>query len=221
MSQQELNPKTTHYEFLGPPGAFLISIGVPITAYALYFGCSEATGCPSFSGVAIIQALTSLDWWVGLWDTQAAIAYVCWYAFCVLSWAFLPGDVVTGTPLRDGGRKQYKINGTTFVHIVNGFYSSLCPAFSTFLLALGIASGIILRFGPESFTFIYYKWVGLVTAALLMSFLQATYCYISSFERGKLLALGGNSDNLVYDVNFPPSRCQRFVDNNGIVVYRT
>jgi len=116
MSEQELNPKTKHYEFLGPPGAFLISIGVPITAYSLYFGCSEATGCPPNSGAPILHALSSLDWWKGLWDTQATIAYFAWYAFCVLSWAVLPGDVVTGTQLRNGGRKLYKINGTTLLH---------------------------------------------------------------------------------------------------------
>jgi delta14-sterol reductase len=75
-------------------------------------------------------------------------------------------------------------------------------AFSTFLLALGVTSGFILRFGPESFTFIYSKWVGFVSAALVMSFLQAIYCYVTSFKHGKLLALGGNSGNFIYDVRF-------------------
>lgn len=43
----ELNPRTTKYEFLGPLGAFAISVGVPIVMYALYYGCSEETGgCP-------------------------------------------------------------------------------------------------------------------------------------------------------------------------------
>jgi hypothetical protein len=137
MSQQELNPKTKHYEFLGPPGAFLISIGVPITAYSLYFGCSEATGYLSISGTSIFHALTSLGWWKGLWDTQATIAYFAWYAFCVLAWVILPGDVVTGTQLRNGGRKLYKINGTTlnsFVLTSLDFLSSIfdfppCPRY--------------------------------------------------------------------------------------------
>jgi Delta14-sterol reductase len=84
--------------------------------------------------------------------------------------------------------------------LVSDFFSNSFVAFSTFLFALGITSGIILRFGPESFTFVYHKWVGLVTAALVMSFVQATYCYISSFKQGKLLALGGNSGDLIYDV---------------------
>ena len=33
-----------------------------------------------------------------------------------------------------------------------------------------------------------------------MSFLQAILCHALSFQEGKLLALGGNSGNLVYDV---------------------
>jgi delta14-sterol reductase len=76
-------------------------------------------------------------------------------------------------------------------------------AFSTFLLALGVTTGIILRNGPEAFTFIYNKWVGLVTAALAMSVVQAIYVYAASFRSGKLLALGGNSGNFIYDVCIP------------------
>jgi len=64
---------------------------------------------------------------------------------------------------------------------------------------LGIVSGVVLRFGPESFTFIYNKWVGLVTASLVMAIFQATYCYAFSFREGSLLALGGNSGNIIYD----------------------
>ncbi|KAJ3494108.1 hypothetical protein NLJ89_g10880 [Agrocybe chaxingu] len=188
----DLNPRTTHYEFLGPPGAFLISIGVPIASYGLYFGCSEsAGGCPpplSFSALSdsVIRSVSNLDWWKDLWDTDASLLYLGWYAFCVVAWAILPGDAVDGTTLRTGGKLSYKIN-----------------AFSTFLLALGITSGWILRNGPESFTFIYHKWVGLLTASLVMSVVQAVYVYVASFKPGKLLALGGNSGNFIYDELLP------------------
>lgn len=78
---------------------------------------------------------------------------------------------------------------------------SLFLAFSTFLLALGVTAGVILRFGPESFTFLYDKWIGFVTASLVMSVVQSVYCYAASFYGGKLLALGGNSGNFIYDVS--------------------
>jgi hypothetical protein len=76
----------------------------------------------------------------------------------------------------------------------------LVLAFSTFLFALGLTSGVIFTFGPEAFTFFYSKWVGFVTAAVLMSMLQALACYAASFRSGALLALGGNTGNHIYDV---------------------
>ncbi|KAI6112045.1 ERG4/ERG24 ergosterol biosynthesis protein [Pisolithus croceorrhizus] len=140
-----LNPQTTTYEFLGPPGAFLITIGVPVMAYALYFGCSDTSGgCPP--SLDIISA----PWWLGLWDTQASLTYLAWYMFCV------------GVQLRTGEKKQYKINGS-----------------------------------PSQF--IYDKWVGFMTAALIMAVVQALGVYVASFRKGALLALGGNSGNPIYD----------------------
>jgi delta14-sterol reductase len=75
-------------------------------------------------------------------------------------------------------------------------------AFSTFLLVLGITVGYILRFGPASFTFLYERWVGFVTASVIMAIFQAAACYIFSFKEGTLLSLGGNTGNLIYDVRW-------------------
>ena len=74
-------------------------------------------------------------------------------------------------------------------------------AFSTFLLSMGVTAGVILRYGPESFTFLYEKWIGFVTASFVMSVVQSIYCYAVSFFGDKLLALGGNSGNFIYDVS--------------------
>jgi delta14-sterol reductase len=67
---------------------------------------------------------------------------------------------------------------------------------------MGISCGYIFRNGPESFTFLYQKWIGFVTASLVMSLVQAFYVYASSYRPGALLALGGNSGNFIYDVRF-------------------
>ncbi|KII86809.1 hypothetical protein PLICRDRAFT_43470 [Plicaturopsis crispa FD-325 SS-3] len=181
-----LNPRTTHYEFLGPPGALFVTVTVPLLSYALYFGCSEEFGgCPPPLATIpplLSQALSTPSSWKALWDTQATLLYLAWYAFCIVAWYVLPGDWVEGVTLRTGEKKKYKIN-----------------AFSTFLLALGLTVGAIVRFGPSSFTFLYEKWVGFVTAALLMSIFQGLACYAASFREGALLALGGNSGNVIYD----------------------
>ncbi|KAH9924677.1 ERG4/ERG24 ergosterol biosynthesis protein [Epithele typhae] len=180
----ELNPRTTKYEFFGPIGAFAVSFGVPVTTYALYFGCSEqAGGChPPIDTEAVINSLSSLEWWKGLFDKEAFVAYFAWYAFTVAAWAILPGDWVSGVQMRNGQTKQYKING-----------------FATMLLALGLTAGVIYRDGPAPLTFIYDHWIGLQTAALTMSILQAFYVYASSYRPGALLALAGNSGNFLYD----------------------
>jgi len=193
-----LNPKTTSYEFLGPPGAFLVTTLTSAICYLLYFGCNES-GCllyrdsfgaprslptitPESIPDRVLNAVQDVDFWKSLWDRDAAIIYAGWYAFCVISWAILPGDWVEGTTLRTGEKKKYKIN-----------------AFTTMLLALGCVSGHIWRNGPEAFTFLYEKWVGLITAAIINSVFQACYVYAMSFRQGKLLALGGNSGNFLYD----------------------
>ena len=103
----ELNPRTTHYEFLGPPGAFLLIFLVPAAVYILFFVCSDSSGgCPP-----PISTLTDKVSWEGLWDPQAIIIYFAWYAFCVIAWYVLPGDWVEGLPMRNGMKKAYKING--------------------------------------------------------------------------------------------------------------
>ncbi|KAF9269087.1 ERG4/ERG24 ergosterol biosynthesis protein [Marasmius fiardii PR-910] len=183
-SNSELNPRTTEYDFNGPFGALAVTILVPIIVYSLYFGCAEETGgcSPKLRLDSIREALIDPRCWWKLWDTEAAIFYLVWYAFCVLCWIILPGGWVKGTVLRDGSVKEYKINGL-----------------STFMLAVALAIGSIRKFGPDSFTFLYHKWVGLLTAALLMSIVQSIYVYAASFVPGKLLALGGNSGNVIYD----------------------
>lgn len=181
-----LNPRTTSYEFFGPPGALFVTLSVPFITYALYFICNEKSGgCPprTIDMYDRLSVLSDLNWWKSLWDTEATVIYLLWYAFCVAAWAILPGDWIEGVTLRTGEKKKYKIN-----------------AFSTFLFTLGIVFGYIYRAGPEQFTFLYEKWVGFVTASILMSVLQGLYCYVSSYGNNKLLALGGNSGNFIYDV---------------------
>lgn len=111
-----LNPKTTSYEFLGPPGAFLISLGVPIFSYVLYFTCNESSGgcTPPVASLypSLIKAVSDPAFWWKLWDPKAFSIYYSWYAFCLLAWAGLPGDWVQGTQLRNGQYQHYKINGT-------------------------------------------------------------------------------------------------------------
>lgn len=111
----ELNPKTTNLEFFGPVGTLFITFAAPLTTYLLYFGCSEqAGGCvPVFQTLmAPTQFLRSLPLsWNALFDKDAVLIYLGWYALCIVTWLVLPGKWHEGVPLRTGERKTYKLNG--------------------------------------------------------------------------------------------------------------
>lgn len=119
----DLNPRSTTYEFMGPPGAFLISFGVPFMTYLLYFGCSEESGgCPPpLQSIPdrFVESLSDKTFWASLWDTEASLIYLGWYAFCIVAWAVLPGDWVEGVTMRTGEKKKYKINGSCLTMVVN------------------------------------------------------------------------------------------------------
>ncbi|KIY67847.1 ERG4/ERG24 ergosterol biosynthesis protein [Cylindrobasidium torrendii FP15055 ss-10] len=180
----DLNPRTTKYEFYGPPGALFVTVATPFFTYLLYFSCSEETGgCPPEVDLEhVLGALKDPHFYLNLWDAEAAKWYFAWFAFCVAAWAILPARVVEGTLMRDGLKKKYKTN-----------------AFSTCILAFCIVAGIIYQQGPEGFTILYRKLLGFMTAALAVSTVQAVHVYASSFQPGKLLTLNGNTGNPIYD----------------------
>lgn len=151
-----MNPPTSHYEFFGPPGAFLVTLLTPSIAYALFFSCNQSNNClPNFIPERVLAALSDPNWWLSLWDTHATLIYLAWYTFCVLAWAILPGDWVQGTTLRNGDKKKYKINGATFsLHFplnskISPFQLSL-PSFSPSVSPLASSSILAPRLSPFS-----------------------------------------------------------------------
>ena len=115
------NPHSEEYEFLGPPGALMISVLVTVFTYFFALGCNER-GCPPTPLARFFQdgiaALSTRQWWANLWDTQAFFVYLGWYAWTVICWAVLPGKWIPGGKLRNGEVLQYKINCGLFVHKV-------------------------------------------------------------------------------------------------------
>ena len=99
----------------------------------------------------------------------------------------MPGEDIPGVPIRDGSRKTYKMNG-----------------FRTFVAVLSATGAYIGFCGPESFTFLYDRFLGFATAGLVLSVTTAVWVYVSSFRSNALLALGGNSGNHIYDVRILP-----------------
>ncbi|OWZ74451.1 hypothetical protein AYX14_00098 [Cryptococcus neoformans] len=184
---QELNPRSKPTEFFGPCGTGAITLFAPLFAYIFFFACNDAVGCTPTSVQGWKDAFALVGNYPSsagkLWDWKAAGVYLGWYAFCMICEVVLPGQKVQGNLLRDGRRKVYRMNGLY-----------------TFLLALGLLTGVLVQpRGIQAFTWLHDHFVPLMSASLAMATFQAVWVYVWSFFSGELLALGGNSGNVVYD----------------------
>ncbi|SHO77263.1 Similar to S.cerevisiae protein ERG24 (C-14 sterol reductase) [Malassezia sympodialis ATCC 42132] len=183
-SKEVLAPRSKELEFGGFFGALFVTVTVPLTMYYLAFGCSEELGCDLSLPISRPDALWEFartSFIASFTDKRAWAIYYGWYVYCVIAWFVLPGKWVQGLPLRTGATLEYKIN-----------------AFSTGALALGVAVGVIVK-RPDVFSILYDHWPGLLTAAFVNSLVQAFFVYAGSFTGNKLLALGGNSGNPLFD----------------------
>ncbi|KAG0149133.1 hypothetical protein CROQUDRAFT_59670 [Cronartium quercuum f. sp. fusiforme G11] len=178
-AKKTLNPVTLHYEFGGKLGAFAISLAVPFFTYWMNIVCNEQTGCRISRTIFDLHVLWAQTKFFSL---EACALYLAWYLFIMACWWWLPGRWVEGTVLRDGSRLKYKIN-----------------AFPTFIATTILIGMILWVFGFPPFVYVIEHYIELITASLVMSILQAFYCYWSSFQSNRLLALGGNSGNFIYD----------------------
>ena len=168
-----MNPKTTEYEFLGPIGTLFMSISLPITVLGLYVLCS-----PEDCSLRLYPTLPSLQ---ELWHPVAFSMFTLWFVFQAFIYLLPIGKTVEGTKLRDGRRLKYTMNGLHAFVIMHVFF------------VVGYC------FYNLPFSFVYDKYLAFAVSAMVFSFLLAVYLYARSFRKGALLALGGNSGNIVYD----------------------
>ena len=183
--------KKTHYEFCGPPGAVGITLGLPLVCYLLVAACNAQDGCIGVAPVATLAdrlrtQVTSFVAGTKLATADGAIAYLAWFAFCVVLHLALVGHQVQGTVLRNGERLPYKMNGLT-IFLVSTIGAAAAAYSNVFDLA-----------------YAYRAYVPLLTASVAFSFALSVYVYAMSFAKDakgkpKLLAEGGNTGNVVYD----------------------
>ncbi|KAF1844659.1 sterol C-14 reductase-like protein [Cucurbitaria berberidis CBS 394.84] len=186
------------YEFLGPPGAFVISFGLPLLVYLFTFLCNDISGCPapsllSPSTVTLEQLKKEVGWtgFSGLLNVQAFLGTLSYYFLSLALYSFLPGDEHHGTELRSGGRLKYSFN-----------------SWNSALFIVAILGAGTLSHGAEFpvWTFITDNYIGILTSNMLISYFLATYCYVRSFSvthpkdpSKRELAAGGRTGNMLYD----------------------
>lgn len=197
--QRSTSPtRRPRYEFFGPVGAALITLGLPCLTLGLYAVCNE-NGCldiahplhlpawPSSMALFSWHALGVVVAWIA-WQVTSASAPLrrhaplttrrCRQAILAIA---LPGQVAEGVVLANGQHLKYKING-----------------FSAFVVSLAMLAAAEYG-GLIRLAWIHDNFVPLATSAILVSFLLSVYLYASALAPGRLLAKGGATGNHVYD----------------------
>ncbi|KAL8869421.1 MAG: hypothetical protein Q9198_007891 [Flavoplaca austrocitrina] len=191
--------KSHGYEFQGPPGALVLSLGLPLVCYLAAFVCNDVSGCPIPSALhprslTLAKLKEEAGWpqngiW-GLASLRVSGFVLAYYLLSLVLQAALPGLVQQGVKLRSGARLEYKFN-----------------AFSSAVTILfGAAIGTYLDGADFAlWTFIWDHYTQLITANLAIAFALSCFVYYRSFsvkagnKHRRELAPGGHSGNLIYD----------------------
>ncbi|KAJ3035898.1 hypothetical protein HDV00_003298 [Rhizophlyctis rosea] len=178
-----LNPRTTHFEFLGAHFMFLGVLGMPIVSLLLQL-LQQPSGFPpkAFYTTPIALLLDTINS-TTFYTHQAMIVYLGWFLFHAIGYYILPGERIQGTVLRNGKRLTYPING-----------------FASMVAALA-GLGILYYFkGLAPFLWVAYNALPLTTAGIIFTLALSTFLYIYSFRSPYiLLSTVGNSGYTFYD----------------------
>ncbi|KAI8889442.1 ERG4/ERG24 ergosterol biosynthesis protein [Backusella circina FSU 941] len=180
-----LNPKTTSKEFGGVIGAAAMIICLPILVLSFAYGCNREAGYYPFH--RLYDTFTNFNFSVikdsvSNWSYGGAVVYLAIVLQLGVYSMVLPGEEIEGPPLRDGTKLKYKINAMA--------------TFQSFLMMTVMA----LR-GQGSAIFVWIKehFSDIVLFGVVFSFIVSIGVYAFSFVGNKMLALGGNTGNHIYD----------------------
>ncbi|KAM8819458.1 delta(14)-sterol reductase LBR isoform 2-T2 [Rhynchonycteris naso] len=160
-------------EFGGVPGAFVIMLGLPTFLFLLLLMCRQRE--PSLLNFPLpLPAL------YGLWETRVFGIYLLWFSVQALFYLLPIGKVVEGTPLTDGRRLKYRLNG---------FYAFILTS---------AAVGASLFWGVE-LNYVHDHFLQFALAALVFSVGLSVYLYVRALwaPRGELSQ--ASSGNVIYD----------------------
>lgn len=76
-----------------------------------------------------------------------------------------------------------------------------CIGFASFHTLIFGSLYFLKDYGLKPLEFAYDHYVGLAFASIIFSYAISLGCYLGSFGEGKVLALGGNTGNPIYDVS--------------------
>ncbi|ERE72972.1 lamin-B receptor [Cricetulus griseus] len=170
---QVTTPQRKSLEFGGVPGASLIMLGLPACLFLLLLQCRQKD--PSL--LSFPPPLPALG---ELWEARVCGIYLLWFFIQALFYLLPIGKVVEGTPLVDGRRLKYRLNG-----------------FNAFVLTSAIV-GTSLFWGIE-LCYVYTHFLQFALAATVFSVVLSVYLYARSLKAPRDELSPASSGNAVYD----------------------
>ncbi|XP_055465363.1 delta(14)-sterol reductase LBR [Psammomys obesus] len=170
---QVSTPPRKDLEFGGVPGASLIMLGLPAFLLLLLLRCRQTD--PSL--LSALPPLPALD---ELWETRVCGVYLLWFLLQALFYLLPVGKVVEGTPLVDGRRLKYRLNGLY--------------AFVLTSVLVGAA-----QFWGVELCYLYTHFLQFAVAATAFSVVLSGYLYARSLKAPRDELAPASSGNAVYD----------------------
>lgn len=170
---QVSTPPRKDLEFGGVPGAFLIMLGLPAFLLLLLLRCGQQD--PSL--LSALPPLPALD---ELWETRVCGLYLLWFLLQALFYLLPVGKVVEGTPLVDGRRLKYRLNG---------------------LYAFILTSALVgaAQFWGVELCYLHTHFLQFAVAATAFSVVLSGYLYARSLKAPRDELAPASSGNAVYD----------------------
>lgn len=160
-------------EFGGAPGVFLIMFGLPVFLFLLLLmGGQKDPSLLNFPPP--LPALSDL------WETRVFGIYLLWFFLQSLFYLLPVGKVVDGTPLIDGRRLKYRLNG---------FYA--------FILTSAVV-GTSLFWGVD-LLYVYNHFLQFALAAIVFAVVLSAYLYTRALRASRDDLSPASSGNAIYD----------------------
>lgn len=170
---QVTTPQRRDLEFGGVPGALLIMLGLPACVFLLLLQCAQ-------KDPGLLQFPPPLPALRELWEARVCGVYLLWF-FLQALFSLLPvGKVVEGTPLVDGRRLKYRLNGL----------------YAFILTSAAVGTAV---FWDIELYYLYTHFLQFALAAIVFSVVLSVYLYARSLKAPRDELSPASSGNAVYD----------------------
>lgn len=196
-NDKNFKEQVVQYEFGGPIGAVGIIFGLPLVIYALFFLCNKnicMNNPLKFNWSGFLNSIPSLS---DFFSFEAVYMYFAWMVFHIACERFLPGETVEGVLLDNNTKLKYTISGHLQFWICLLVISYAGINFIEATPNSGVYA--ISGFSPLKLDMIYDHYLQLISISIVGSFILSIYLYVTSFQKGALLAKGGNTGYMIYD----------------------